>query len=501
MVLKVILWGKEMGRLMWNSDRKTSYFMYNPKVIGGELDMAPLVAPVASPQARMPYFGEEGRIYQKLPSFLADSLPDDWGNQLFEFWRTSNNIPTADITPLEKLSFIGSHGMGALEFEPEMELAHGQEKVNLTSLVSLAQRIFAERAEAKFLPEESLDIQSLIAVGTSAGGRQPKAVLAIGRDDGEIRSGQVAGLEGYDYCILKFGDPARSSAEMEMTYYEMAVHAGIDIMPSRLLEVGGQKHFLTQRYDRRNGEKLHIQTLAAMWPEADSYDKLLWVCRKMRLSEECSEEIFRRMVFNVLANNTDDHNKNFSFTMDSSGKWGLSPAYDLTYVFNTGGYLPQNDRCLSINGKLVAITREDALLLAKNNGIRRAETIIIEVAAAVGAFRQLAEKNGVRPEWIGRVETTIHKHLEEWGLKPSSSSTVSFDVNGHTVEDVYIEEAYRGNYHLWATIDDKSQRFVIRKKTEDYTKINELGLSNVSEDLLRELVMKYMVKQGEGSEK
>ncbi|MCD8208976.1 MAG: type II toxin-antitoxin system HipA family toxin [Bacteroidales bacterium] len=492
MVLKVMLWGREMGRLMWDTDRKTSYFIYNPEVIGGELDMAPLVAPVTSPQSRMPYFGEEGRIYQKLPSFLADSLPDDWGNQLFEFWRTSNKIPTADITPLEKLSFIGSRGMGALEFEPEVELAHGQDKVNLASLVNLAQRIFVERSEAKILPEESLDIQSLIAVGTSAGGRQPKAVVAIGRDSGEIRSGQVAGLEGYDYCILKFGDPARSSAELEMTYHEMAVRAGIDMMPSRLIEAGGQKHFLTQRYDRRGSEKLHVQTLAAMWPEADSYDKLLWVCRKLRLPEQCSEEIFRRMVFNVLANNTDDHNKNFSFTMDSSGKWGLSQAYDLTYVFNTGGYLPQDDRCLSINGKLVGITRDDALLLAKNNGIRGAETIIDEVAEALGAFRPLAEKNGVRQEWIGRVETTILKHLEDWGLQSPSNSTVSFEVNGHKIENVYIEEAYRGNYHLWATIDGKSQRFVIRKKTEDHAKISDLGLSNVSETLLRELLAKYI---------
>lgn len=201
-----------------------------------------------------------------------------------------------------------------------------------------------------------------------------------------------------------------------MTYYKMATAAGIDMMPCRIIEIERQKHFITRRFDRDEERKMHMQTLAALYPDADSYEKLLMVCRKMRLPESTQNEVFRRMVFNILANNTDDHNKNFSFLMDEKGRWRLSPAYDMTYIFNVGGFLPEKRHCLMMQGKLQGHTKKDALLLAKDNGIRKAETIINEVAEAVSHFRQYAEECDVNQQWIGAVETTLKSHLADWGL-------------------------------------------------------------------------------------
>ena len=183
-----------------------------------------------------------------------------------------------------------------------------------------------------------------------------------------------------------------------------------------MMDVEGERHFVTQRFDRDGEKKLHLQTLGALYPEADSYERLLWVCRKMRLSELDCEEVFRRMVFNILANNTDDHYKNFSFIMDEQGRWRLSPAYDLTYIFNTGGFLPETQHCLMIHGKYTSITLEDVRELAAENGIRKAESIIHEVADAVSEFRPIAERNGVLGRWISAVENTLAHNLNAWGL-------------------------------------------------------------------------------------
>ena len=265
--LRVMLWDEEIGRLAWDNRRRLSYFTYNPEFLKKGIDISPLQAPVRGIRAMTPVWGEDARMYQKLPAFLADSLPDAWGNQLFELWRIQNHSPNADITPLDKLSFIGKRGMGALEFLPEVAKADKAEMIDVKSLADLAERIFIERENAHIMPEESITMQSLLTVGTSAGGRQPKAIIAINKATGEIRSGQVAGLQDYDYYILKFGDTKYSSAEIEMTYYEMAVKAGIDMMPSRLYEIEGNRNFITKRFDRDGERKLHTQTLAAISPD------------------------------------------------------------------------------------------------------------------------------------------------------------------------------------------------------------------------------------------
>ena len=190
--LRVILWDEEIGRLAWDERRRLSYFTYNPEFVKKGLNVSPLVAPVDGVRAMAPVWGEDTKIYQRLPAFVADSLPDAWGNQLFDLWRQQNHLANADITPLDKLSFIGRRGMGALEFLPEMTRERRAGKVDVKSLADLAERIFAEREHARILPEESITMQSLLTVGTSAGGRQPKAIIAINKETGQIRSGQIA---------------------------------------------------------------------------------------------------------------------------------------------------------------------------------------------------------------------------------------------------------------------------------------------------------------------
>ena len=492
--LKVILWGEEIGRLAWDARRRLSYFMYNPAFLKKGLNISPLTAPVDGVRGLTPIWGEEAKIYQKLPAFVADSLPDAWGNQLFDLWRQQNHLSNADITPLDKLSFIGKRGMGALEFVPEVSRERRVEKIDIKSLASLAERIFTERENARILPEESITMQSLLTVGTSAGGRQPKAIVAINRKNGEVRSGQISGLEDFDYCLIKFGNSQYCSAELEMTYYKLATMAGINMMPSELYQVDGNNHFMTKRFDRKDGKKVHTQTLAAINPDADSYEQLIAICRKLHLPETDCYEVFRRMVFNVLANNTDDHNKNFSFIMNEDGTWRLAPAYDITYIFDSGGFLPNEDHCMYIRAKLRGITRDDVIQLAKDNGIRRPDAIIRDIVKAIKQFRVVATKYGVAEQWIGRIETTIAEHLKSWGeLEAITCSTGEFVINGHTVKNIRMEQAYKGNFHLHAEIDGQERKFVIGKNKEEFSLIESIGIVNLSSDQLKEMMEKYFV--------
>lgn len=447
-ILKVILWDEEIGRLVWDARRGLSYFNYNPRFIRKGLDIAPLVAPLKV-YANMPVWGEDGKIYQRLPAFIADSLPDSWGNQLFDLWRQQHHLSNADITPLDKLSFIGKRGMGALEFQPQVSRERSPKKIDMASLTDLAERIFSERENARIMPGESITMQSLLTVGTSAGGRQPKAIIAINRISGEIRSGQIAGLEDYDYYLLKFGNTEYSSAELEMTY------------------------------------------LAALCPDADSYEKLLTVCRRLHLPESDCQEVFRRMVFNILANNTDDHNKNFSFIMSEDGTWQLAPAYDLTYVLDLGGNLPNENHCLFMRAQLRSFSREDAVAFAHDNGIQRPDAIIREVAEALKQFRPTAEKNGVGARWVGRVESTILDHLSAWGEYDKPTESISTEVNGHKISDIRIEQTYKGNYHLMANIDGVERKFVIGKNKKEYAEIERTGIANITSNRLIDLAKKY----------
>lgn len=489
--LKIILWDEEIGRLAWDERRHLSYFTYNPDFIKKGLNISPLVAPIDGTRGLLPILGEDAKIYQKLPAFVADSLPDAWGNQLFDLWRQQQKLSNSEINPLDKLSFIGRRGMGALEFIPEANRERRVGKIDVKSLADLAERIFIERENARIMPEESITMQSLLTVGTSAGGRQPKAIIAINRKTGEIRSGQIASLEGYEYYLLKFGNSEYCSAELEMTYYKLATLAGINMMLSELYPVDGNNHFLTKRFDRDGEKKIHIQTLAAIYPDAESYEQLIIVCRKLRLPEADCQEVFRRMVFNILSNNTDDHNKNFSFVMNEDGSWRLAPAYDITYIIDRGGYLPNRDHCMYIRAKLHDITRSDVIDFARDNGIRRPDAIIRDVVASLKQFRTIATEYGVAESWIGRVESTIVEHLNAWGEWEHEAANVTIDINGHTVSNMHVEQTYKGNYHLLANIDGAERKFVISKNKEEFASIEQIGLANLTTDHLKAMVAKY----------
>ena len=262
-------------------------------------------------------------------------------------------------------------------------------------------------------------------------------------------------------------------------------------MPSELYTVDGNNHFITKRFDRDGERKIYTQTLAAISPDADSYEQLIAVCRKLHLPESDCQEVFRRMVLNILANNTDDHNKNFSFIMDEDGSWRLSPAYDITYIIDNGGFLPNEDHCLYIRAKLRGIAREDAIQFARDNGIRRPDAIIRDVVASLKQFRAIATKYGVSEQWTGRVETTILDHLKAWGEWQEDAVVPELTINGHSVSNIRIEQAYKGNFHLLAEIDGKQRKYVIGKNKEEFSLIEKTGVANLSADKLKAMAEKY----------
>ena len=414
--LKVNLWGKEIGRLVWESSTRRIYFMYNPN-LKNIPDIAPLLSSAKNRNNLLPIYGDDRPLYQGLPPFIADSLPDSWGNTLFDKWIKDSKISRNKITPLYKLTFIGTRGMGALEYEPCVTNLNHTKRIDIKSLHDLAKKILEDRGELVLNSNEELTLQALLAVGTSAGGRQMKAVIAVNEATGEIRSGQTDGLEGFNYYILKFGDKSMPIAEIETAFYHMAKQAGIEMEDCKLLPVEGINHFLTRRFDRKENKKIHVQTLAAMNPEARSYEDLIATSRELSLPESTIEEIYRRMVFNVMANNTDDHNKNFSFQLEENGKWKLAPAYDVTFIFNTTGTGPNIDRKLSIGGKTAEINKEDLLEFARQNDIKNAKAIINRVAEAISAFENYAEITSITQPWRGIIQKTLDNTFTEFGYK------------------------------------------------------------------------------------
>jgi len=248
---------------------------------------------------------------------------------------------------------------------------------------------------------------------------------------------------------------------------------------------------MTKRFDRDGENKIYTQTLAAIYPDTDSYEQLISVCRKLHLPEADCLEVFRRMVFNILSNNTDDHNKNFSFIMSEDGSWRLSPAYDITYIIDRGGFFPNEDHCMFIRAKLRGITREDVIDFARDNGIRRPDAIIRDVVGSLKLFRTTATKYGVAEQWIGRVEATIIDHLKAWGELEEETNVPAIAINGHAIENMRIEQTYKGNYHLYADIDGKERKFVIGKNKEEFSLIEKTGVSNLTADLLKAMVEKY----------
>lgn len=418
-IVNVNLWGTCIGKLSWDNKHHCSVFQFTEEYNRLPYDICPTTHSKRKPLPSS-FYGNTASLYQGLPEFLADALPDRWGSSLFDQWLTDNNIKVTESLPLLKLLYIGKRAMGALEFEPEYEKSPLSETVDMSSLANLASRIYTDRNTAIVSRKESLTMKKLIYLGTSAGGMRPKAVIAYNKDTGEFRSGQVNLPEGFKHYIIKFKESDDSpTAEIEMVYHEMAKMADIDMMPCFLKEIDGKNHFVTERFDRKNGEKIFSQTLAAIAPQADDYLKISWLADQLQLPQEDKDQLFIRMVFNYVAGISDDHNKNFSFIMDKSGKWRISPAYDVMFSANTWENSSAHVHCMGVMGKRSSLTTQDFIEFAEDF-VDEPEKKIQKVIHAVSNFRPLCEKYGVDEEITEKIENVINGlvtvNTEELGI-------------------------------------------------------------------------------------
>ena len=412
----VLLWGRRVGLVVWDEQRHRAQFQYDRDFTRSGLEVAPIQMPLSKARngEEVFAFGNlRDETFKGLPGLLADALPDRFGDTLLNAWLRQQDRPLGSANPVEKLCFLGHRGMGALEFEPShAELEASSEALRVDELVRVAREVLAQKEKFKTSRKkgEQEALLDIIQVGTSAGGARAKAIVAYNHKTGEVRSGQIDGLEGFSYCLIKFdgvtnaalGDP-KGYGRIEYAYHLMAVACGINMMPSTLLEERGRAHFLTQRFDRvqhaKTGEtvRLHMATLCGVAhmdfndPVRYSYEEAFAVMRLLGLAYPDAVEFFRRMCFNVVARNCDDHTKNTSFLMDPQGEWHLSPAYDITFAYNPANlWLKQHQ--MSVCGKRSDITRDDLLAVAKEMNIKKADAIIDEVVAGVKKWKTLAKK-------------------------------------------------------------------------------------------------------------
>lgn len=416
----IYLWGQHAGTVAWDENYQAASFEFTPAFASGQLDISPLMMPVRQRQIyQFPSLNKDTFI--GLPGLLADALPDAFGKALLDKWLTS--VGRTFANPVERLCYQGKRSMGALEFVPAQDnyLEQGT-KLEIDSLVEVAREVLDEKNKLDVNVNEDTKeaIANIIRVGTSAGGQRAKAVIAYNENTGEVRSGQIDVPDGFSHWLLKLdgvtnaelGDP-KHYGQIEYVYYLMARAAGINMTECRLLEENGRAHFMTRRFDRLSGnEKVHMQTLCGMahydykMLHAYSYEQAFQVMRRLRLPYSQAEEMFRRMVFNVIARNQDDHTKNISFLMDKSGRWSLSPAYDMSWSYNPKGAWTSKHQ-MSINGKWDDITRADLLTLAKNVNIKQADAIIEQVKDGVSRWRIFATQYGIPYEMVKTIDSTL----------------------------------------------------------------------------------------------
>lgn len=412
-VVKVKLWGMDVGYLSWDKKAGVAIFEYEPNFLEQKLDIAPLTMSIYSPrsQKQLAWTGDRDKLYQGLPPMIADSLPDKWGNSLFKAWLRDNNVPTRNATPIDHLSFIGSRAIGALEYEPAQKLGDNSAfSVDVQKLYEFAKQVLNDRETTILNQENSILWQDLVKISSSPGGKHPKVIIALNKSTGDVISGQGMIPEGFQHYILKYDDnSAYPFARLEYLYYRMALDAGIEMMPSELRTYGNVTHFLTQRFDRIGNDKIHTQTLAAMSPSVDSYEDIFTVIRRLNLPYEDSKQQFLRMVFNIIARNVDDHSKNFSFCMNHDGVWRLSPAYDLTYSVDLTAPDYSNRHSLTVNGKNEGITREDLEIVGQKNDIQDYKSLIEIVVDAVANFENYAKELGIDGKLIASIKEDFVK--------------------------------------------------------------------------------------------
>ena len=417
-IARVQLWGKSIGAVSWDESSGLARFEYDPGFVRSGIEVAPLTMPLSKQIYSFPALPRE--TFHGLPGLLADSLPDNFGNALINVWLAKQGRSPATFNPVERLCYTGIRGMGALEYLPSQDPFTGKSAaVDVKALVELASKILTKRnsLQGSFDPDLREDsLQDILRVGTSAGGARAKAIIAWNQQTDEVRSGQVKAGKDFSYWLLKFDgvsgnrdkeldDPAGYGL-IEHAYYHMAKKAGIGMEESRLLKENGRNHFMTRRFDRTDsGQKIHMQSFCAMEhfdfkkAGAHSYEQALRTIRKLGMPMVAIEEQFRRMAFNIIGRNQDDHAKNIAFLMDKSGNWSLSPAFDMTYSYNPQGDWTSQHQ-MSLNGKRDDFTIEDFKACAKNASLKRgrAEEIVWQVREAVLQWKNFADKSGVPPE-------------------------------------------------------------------------------------------------------
>ncbi|HDY7722325.1 TPA: type II toxin-antitoxin system HipA family toxin [Vibrio vulnificus] len=425
-----------VGAVSFDTEKGLGSFEYDPSFVKKGVELSPIKMPLSNRIYRFPEL--DFNTFKGLPGLIADSLPDDFGNAVLNAWVASQGRSPSDITPLQRLQYTGKRGMGALEYAPATKLRslNASQQVEIQSLVSIAQEILDSRGNFEVeLKQNGQDdreaMMSLLSVGMSAGGARPKAVLAFNEDFTQVRSGQTNVPSGFTHYLMKFdgvsehnknqetfGDPLGYGA-MEFVYHLMANKCGVDMMPCRLLHEGNRRHFITQRFDRIKNSKVHVQTLNGLAhidykkPGSFSYAELFGIARQLKLSAVDAEQLFKRMTFNIIARNHDDHSKNFAFMLTQDRlkkyKWSLAPAYDLAYSYKPGSKWV-NSHWMSLNGKRDNFTRSDFYSLEKLSPIfnkRKIDDIIDTTIEHVSTWRQLAEEWDVPKTLIDEIQENL----------------------------------------------------------------------------------------------
>ena len=424
---EVRLWGRVIGAVAYEEGNPAADFQYEPAFADSGIEVAPLTMPLGRGVYRFPDLS--WRSFHGLPGLLADSLPDSFGNAVINAWLAAEGRPSDSLNPVERLCYTGIRGMGALEFAPMIgPRSRVATEIHVDRLVDLAADVLAHRDELEVSfddKEKEEALRDILRVSTSAGGARAKAIIAWNPDTREVRSGQVKAGEGFGYWVLKFdgvsgnrdkelADPMGYGA-IEYAYHKMAVDAGIEMAECRLLEENGRRHFMTRRFDRtRDGNKRHMLSLGAMahfdYNEAGmyGYEQALQVMRRLELGMDAIEAQFRRMVFNVIGRNQDDHVKNIAFLMDKAGNWSLAPAFDMTYAYQPTGLWTSRHQ-MTINGKQDAFVLDDFRACARSASIvrGRAEQLIDEVRHVVSNWRDYADEAGVDPQQRDKIQAAL----------------------------------------------------------------------------------------------
>lgn len=428
---KVQLWGRTIGAVSLEDGRDYALFQYDPAFASSGIEVSPVTMPLGD---RVHVFPDLPRnTFHGLPGLLADSLPDQFGHTLIDAWLATQGRTPDGFNVVERLCYTGARGMGALEFVPATGPRPSRaRKIEIDSLVRLASEVLSHRNDlhVSFADKSKAEaLKDILRVGTSAGGARAKAVVAWNRNTNEVRSGQIPAAAGFDYRLLKFDGVAgnkdkeledpKGYGAIEYAYSLMAKAAGVTMSECRLLSEHGRRHFMTRRFDRlEGGEKLHMQSLCALAhfdfnsPGLYAYEQALLIIRQLDLPARAVEEQFRRMAFNIIARNQDDHVKNIAFLMDKAGHWSLSPAFDMSYSYNPAGNWTARHQ-MTMNGKRDEFTMADFRACARSASMKRgrAESIVDEVRAAVVQWPNYAHTADVMDTWREQIQQNLRLDL------------------------------------------------------------------------------------------